>query len=186
MWWFEKEFKEEEKKEKKKKRRKIAKKKKIKRVLIKFWEVKWKEEVLVWRRRDEKKLVEWKFQKELTFRQILKTLPIFTFTHFYFIPFAFTLHYVLIKSLFDLEDCVVHILIWLNIKCGINSFWHPFMRLLVLSWLSIFSCDLYVRCLILLTLFRSHILLRVYTPFQSDFICWVITLERFELKHNFK
>ena len=23
-------------------------------------------------------------------------------------------------------------------KCGINSFWHPFMRLLVLSWLSIF------------------------------------------------
>ena len=58
-----------------------------------------------------KKIVEWKFQKELTFRQILKTLLIFTFTHCYFIPFAFTLHYVLIKSLFDLEDCVVQILI---------------------------------------------------------------------------
>ena len=54
-----------------------------------------------------KKIVEWKFQKELTFRQILKTLLIFTFTYFYFIPFTFTLHYVLIKSLFDLEDCVV-------------------------------------------------------------------------------
>ena len=63
-----------------------------------------------------------------------KHFLLFTFTHFYFIPFAFTLHYVLIKSLFDLEDCVVQILIWLNIKCGINSFWHQFMRLLVLSW----------------------------------------------------
>ena len=29
------------------------------------------------------------------------------FHPFYFIPFTFTLHYVLIKSLFDLEDCVV-------------------------------------------------------------------------------
>ena len=100
---------------KKKKKRKSVKKKKIKRVLIKFWEVKYKERVLLWRRRVEKKNVEWKFQKELTFWKILKTLLIFTFTHFYLIPFAFTLHYVLIKSLFDLEDCAVQILIWLKI-----------------------------------------------------------------------
>ena len=98
-----------------------------------------------------------------------KHFLLFTFTHFYFIPFAFTLHYILIKSLFNLEDCVVQILIWLNKKCGINSFWHPFMRLLVLSWLSIFSCDFYVRCLILLTLFRSHILLRVLHPISEWF-----------------
>ena len=63
------------------------------------------------KKKRKKKIVEWKFQKELTFQQILKTLLMFTFTHFYFIPFAFTLHYVLIKSLFDLEDCVVQILI---------------------------------------------------------------------------
>ena len=117
------------KKKKKKKKKKSVKKKKIKRVLIKFWEVKWKEGVLLWRRRrGEKKNVEWKFQKELTFRQILKTLLIFTFTDFYFIPFTFTLHYVLVKSLFDLEDCVVQILIWLRRKrCAMNIFG-------ILSW----------------------------------------------------
>ena len=32
-----------------------------------------------------------------------------------------------------------------------------------------FSCDLYVRCLILLTLFRSHILLRVLHPILEGF-----------------
>ena len=142
MWWFVREFKEEGKKNSKKEKKRIpkkisVKKKKIKKVLIKFWEVNCKEGVLLWRRRG-KKNVEWKFQKELTFQLILKTLLIFTFIHFYFIPFTFTLHYVLIKFLFDLKDCVVQILIWLNKKCGINSFWHPFMRLLVLSWLSIF------------------------------------------------
>ena len=88
----------------------------------------------------------------------MKTLPIFTFTHFYFIPFAFTLHYVLIKSLFDLEDSVVQVLIWLNKKCGINSFWHPFMRLLVLSWLSIFHVVRYW--------FHLHYSTHVY--------CWVL------------
>ena len=63
MWWFVREFKEERKKigkkkkefkeekkknlkNKKKKKRKSVKKKKIKRVLIKFCEVKWKEGVL--------------------------------------------------------------------------------------------------------------------------------------------
>ena len=133
-----------------------------------------------------KKKIEWKFQKELTFRQILKTLLIFTFTHFYFIPFAFTLHYVLIRSLFDLEDCVVQILIWLNKKCGINSFWHPFMRLLVLSWLSVFHV-IYMWGVWFCLHYSVHIYCwEWYTPFQSDFICWVITLERIELKHTFK
>ena len=98
-----------------------------------------------------------------------KHFLLFTFTHFYFIPFVFTLHYVLIKSLFDLEDYVVQILIWLNKKCGINSFWHPFMRLLVFFLVKRFSCDLYVRCLIFLTLFRSHILLRVLHPISEWF-----------------
>ena len=65
------------KKKIKKKKRKSVRKKKIKRVLIKFWKVKWKDRILLWRRRKgEKKIVEWKFQKELTFRQILKTLLI--------------------------------------------------------------------------------------------------------------
>ena len=38
-----------------KKKRENVKKKKIKKVLIKFWEVKWKEGILLWRRRVEKK-----------------------------------------------------------------------------------------------------------------------------------
>ena len=105
---------------------------------------------------------------------------------FYFIPFAFTLHYVLIKSLFDLEDCVVQILIWLNKKCGINSFWHPFMRLLVLSCLSIFNV-VYMWGVWFCLHYSAHIYCWQFnTPFQSDFICWVITPERFELKHTFK
>ena len=119
-----------------KKKKESVKKKEIERILIKFWEVKWKEGILFWRRRrGEKKIVEWKFQKELTFRQILKTLLIFTFTHFYFILFTFTLHYVLIKSLFDLEDCVVQILIWPRRKrCGANIFG-------ILSWDYLFFLD---------------------------------------------
>ena len=76
---------ERKKKFKEKKERKSVRKKKIKRVLIKFWEVKCKEEVLLWRkRRGEKKNVKWKFQKELKFRQILKTLLII-----YLYPFLF-------------------------------------------------------------------------------------------------
>ena len=108
-------------KKEKKEEGKSVRKKKIKKVLIKFWEVKCKEGILFWRgRRGEKK-------KKICWMEIPKRVDIptnleFTFTHFYFIPFTFTLHYVLIKSLFDLEDCVVQILIWLNIKCGINSF----------------------------------------------------------------
>ena len=73
------------KKNSKKRKRKSVKKKKTKRVLIKFWEVKCKEGVLHWRRRViKKKNVEWKFQKELTFPQILKTLFII-----YLHPFSF-------------------------------------------------------------------------------------------------
>ena len=116
-----------------------------------------------------KKIVEWKFQKELTFRQILKTLLIFTFTHFYFIPFAFTLHYVLIKSLFDLEDCVVQILIWLKKKVWYKFFLASFHETICSFLIKHFLCDLYVRCLILLTLFRSHILLRVLHPISEWF-----------------
>ena len=133
-----------------------------------------------------KKNVEWKFQKSWHSDKSWKHFLLFTFAHFYFIPFTFTLHYILIKSLFDLEDYVVQILIWLNIKCGINSFWHPFMRLLVVSWLSIF----HVICMwgVWFCLhYSAHMYCwECYTPFQSDFICWVITPKRFELKHTFK
>ena len=177
------EFKEQKKKkiQKKKKEKEKCQKKKIKKVLIKFWEVKWKEGVLLWRRRvEKKKFVEWKFQKELTFQQILKTLLIFTFTHFYFIPFTFTLHYIPIKSLFDLEDCVVQILIWLRRKkVWYEYFWHPFMRLLVLSWLSVFHV-IYMWGVWFCLHYSAHIYCwECYTPFQSDFNCWVINPERF-------
>ena len=98
-----------------------------------------------------------------------KHFLLFTFTHFNFIPFAFTLHYVLIKSLFDLEDFVVQILIWLNKKCGINSFWHPFMRLLVHSWLSIFRA-IYMWGIWFCLHYSAHIYCwECYTQFQSDF-----------------
>ena len=43
------------KKKEKEKERKSVRKKKIKRVLIKFWEVKWKDRILLWRRRRGKK-----------------------------------------------------------------------------------------------------------------------------------
>ena len=80
------------KKEKKKKKKENVKRKKIKTALIKFWEVKCKEGILLWRRRGEKKIVEWKFQKELTFWQILKTLLIiylhlFLFHSFLLLPY---------------------------------------------------------------------------------------------------
>ena len=156
MWWFVREFKKERKRTQKK-NRKVSKRRK--KILIKFWEVQCKKGILLWRRRLEKNNVERKFQKELTFRLILKTLLIFTFTHFYFIPCTFTLHYVLIKSLFDLEDCIVQY----------KYFWHPFMRLLVLFFIKHFSCDLYVKYLILLTLLHSHILLRVLHPISKWF-----------------
>ena len=117
-----------------------------------------------------KKIVEWKFQKELTFQQILKTLLIiylhpFLFHSLYFYP---TLHpnKVLIWSW---RLCGSDIDMTKKKKVWYKYFWHPFMRLLVLSWLSVFSCDLYVSCLILLTLFRSHILLRVLLPIWKWF-----------------
>ena len=115
-------------------------------------------------------MVEWKFQKELTFQQILKTLLIiylhpFLFHSLYFYP---TLHpnKVLIWSW---RLCGSYIDMTEKKKVWYKYFWHPFMRLLVLSWLSVFSCDLYVSCLILLTLFRSHILLRVLLPIWKWF-----------------
>ena len=124
--------------------------------------------------------------KVLTFRLILKTLLIFIFTHFYFIPFTFILHYALIKSLFDLEDYVVQILIWLKKKMWYKYFWRPFIRLLVLSWLSVFHV-IYMWGIWSCLHYSTHISCwECYTLFQSNFICWVITLEIFELKHTFK
>ena len=73
----------------------------------KFWEVKCKEWILLWRRRVKKKC--WmEIRKRVDIPTNLENtsyyLPSPIFISF---PFAFTLHYVLIKSLFDLEDCVV-------------------------------------------------------------------------------
>ena len=143
MWWFMREFKEEEKKrnwEKEKKKKKKGREKcqkednnKSSHQILRN-EMEGRNTALKKKKRW-KKNVEWKFQKELTFRQILKTLLIFTFTHFYFIPSTFTLHYVLIKSLFDLEDCVVQILIWpRRKKCVVNIFG-------ILSWDYLFFLD---------------------------------------------
>ena len=117
-----------------------------------------------------KKIVEWKFQKELTFQQILKTLLIiylhpFLFHSLYFYP-TLRPNKVLIWSW---RLCGSDIDMTKKKKVWYKYFWHPFMRLLVLSWLSVFSCDLYVSCLILLTLFRSHILLRVLLPIWKWF-----------------
>ena len=96
------------KKNSKKRKRKSVKKKKTKRVLIKFWEVKCKEGVLHWRRRViKKKMLNGNSKKSWHSHKSWKPFLLFTFTHFHFVPFAFTLHYVLIKSLFDIEDCVV-------------------------------------------------------------------------------
>ena len=113
MWWFEKEFKEEKKKKKKEEEKESVKKEENKKGSYQILrsEMEGRNTALKRRRGEKKKMLNGNSKKELTFRQILKTLLIFTFTHFYFIPFTFTLHYVLIKSLFDLEDCVVQILI---------------------------------------------------------------------------
>ena len=153
----------------KKKKRKSVKKKKIKRVLIKFWEVKCKEWILLWRRRVKKKC--W---MEIPKRvDILKNLENTSYylpsPIFYFIPFAFTLHYILIKSLFDLEDCVVQILIWLNKKVWYKFFLASFHETICSFLVKHFSCNLYVRYLILFNLFRSHILLRVLHPISEWF-----------------
>ena len=74
-----------------KKKRKNVKKKKIKRVLIKFWEVKCKEGILLWRRRVKKKnLLNGNSKKSWHSDKSWKHFLLFTFTHFYFIPFTFT------------------------------------------------------------------------------------------------
>ena len=71
-------------------------------------------------------------------------------------------------------------------KVWCEYFWHPFMRLLVHSWLSVFHV-IYMWGVWFCLHYSTHIYCwEYYTPFQSDFICWVITPERFELKHTFK
>ena len=133
-----------------------------------------------------KRDVKWKYQKELRFQLILKTLLIFTFTHFYFTPFVFTLHYILIKSLFDLEDCVVHILIWLEKKKYGIIFLPSFHETTCSFSIKCFSCDLYVRCLILLTLLCSHILLRVLHPISEWFYLLSDNTEKIWVEANFQ
>ena len=179
---------EKKKKKRKEEEKESVKKKKIKRVLIKFWEVKWKEGILFWRRRrGEKKNVEWKFQKELTFWQILKTLPIIHLYPFLFHSLCFypTLrpNKVLIWSW---RLCSSDIDMTEKKKVWCEYFWHPFMRLLGLSWLSVFHVIYMWDVWFCLHYFAHIYCWECYSPFESDFICWVITLERFELKHTFK
>ena len=156
-----------------KKKRKVSKKKIIKRVLIKFWEIKWKEGILLWRRRrGEKKIVEWKFQKELTFRQILKTLLIIHLYPFLFHSLCFypTLrpNKVLIWSW---RLCSSDIDMTKKKKVWYKYFWHPLMRLLVHSWLSVFHV-IYMWGVWFCLHYSTHIYCwECYTPFQSDFIC---------------
>ena len=134
-----------------------------------------------------KKNVEWKFQKELTFWQILKTLPIIHLYPFLFHSLCFypTLrpNKVLIWSW---RLCSSDIDMTEKKKVWCEYFWHPFMRLLGLSWLSVFHV-IYMWDVWFCLHYSTHIYCwECYTPFQSDFICWVITLERFELKHTIK
>ena len=134
-----------------------------------------------------KKKIEWKFQKELTFRQILKTLLIihlylFLFHSLYFYP-TLRPNKVLIWSW---RLCSSDIDMTEKKKVWYKYFWHPLMRLLVHSWLSVFHV-IYMWGVWFCLHYSTHIYCwERYTPFQSDFIYWVITLERIELKHTFK
>ena len=99
----------------------------------------------------------------------------------------FTLHYVPMKVLFDLKEGMVWILTWLINVCGVI-----FLVFGILSW--DYKCPLFFYTILHLiymwdisfcsTLFYSHMFESI-TPFRSDFICWVLTTVRFELKHNF-
>ena len=75
---------ERKKKFKEKKERKSVRKKKIKRVLIKFWEVKCKEEVLLWRRRVKKKKCWMEIPKRVDIPTNLENT-----SYFYLHPFLF-------------------------------------------------------------------------------------------------
>ena len=75
---------ERKKKFKEKKERKSVRKKKIKRVLIKFWEVKCKEKVLLWRRRVKKKKCWMEIPKRVDIPTNLENT-----SYFYLHPFLF-------------------------------------------------------------------------------------------------
>ena len=56
-------------------------------------------------------------------------------------------------------------------KVCYEYFWHPFMRLLVHSWLSVFHV-IYMWGVWFCLHYSTHIYCwEYYTPFQSDFIC---------------
>ena len=151
--------------------------------------MKWKEGILLWRRRVEKK-------KKNCWMEIPKRVDIPTnlentsYIHlhpflFYFLYFYPTLrpNKVLIWSW---RLCSSNIDMSKKKKVWYEYFWHPFMRLLVLSLLSVFHV-IYMWGVWFFLYYSTHIYCwECYTPFQSDFICWVITPERFELKHTFK
>ena len=128
-----------------------------------------------------------KIPKKVDIPTILKTLLIiylhpFLFHSLYFYP-TLRPNKVLIWSW---RLCSSNIDMTEKKKVWYKYFWHPFTRLLVLSWLSVFFHVIYMWGVWFCLHYSAHIYCWVYTPFQSDFICWVITPERFELKHTFK
>ena len=162
------------KKKSKKKKRKSVRKNKIKRVLIKFWEVKWKEGILFWkRRRGEKKKICWMgIPKRVDIPTNLENTS-YIYLHpflFYFLYFYPTLrpNKVLIWSW---RLCSLDIDMTEKKKVWCECFWHPFMRLLVHSWLSIFHM-IYMWGVWFCLNYSTHMYCwECYTPFQSDFIC---------------
>ena len=150
--------------------------------------MKWKEGILLWRRRrGEKKKCWMEIPKRVDIPTNLENtsyiyLHPFLFYSLYFYP-TLRPNKVLIWSW---RLCNANIDMIEKKKVWCEYFWHPFMRLLVLSWLSVFHV-IYMWDVWFCLYYSAHIYCwECYTPFQSDFICWVITPERIELKHTFK
>ena len=141
-----------------------------------------------------KKNAEWKFQKELTFRQILKTLLII-----YLHPFLFhSLYFYLTLRpnkvlIWSWRLCSSDIDMTKKKKVWYKFFLASFHETTCSFLIKRFSWDLYVRYLILLTLFRSHILLRVLHPISEWFQLlsdntgkiWVETYFQIEIRVKF-
>ena len=136
----------------KKKKKESIKKKKIKRVLIKFWEVKWKEGILLWRRRRGEKKCWMEIPKRVDIPTNLENT-----SYIYLYPFLF--HSLCFYP--TLRPNKVFIWSWRlcssNIDMTEYKVWYKFFLASIhettCSFLKRFPCDLHVRCLILLTLF---------------------------------
>ena len=151
--------------------------------------MKWKEGILFWRRRrgEKKKILlngnsKKSWHSDKSWKHFLN-LPSPIFILFPLLLPTLRPNKVLIWSW---RLCSLDIVMTEKKKVWCEYFWHPFMRQLVHSWLSVFHV-IYMWGVWFCLHYSTHIYCwECYTPFQSDFIYWVITLERIELKHTFK